>query len=148
MSTLNTKICSKCGQEKPQDQFEPGRNQCRQCRNARRKELRQKHPEKHREEATKRQEEQKKWLYSLKTQCLICGETEPVCLDFHHKDPNEKDFTISKHVSRSKENLLMEINKCVCLCANCHRKVHAGIINLQDYLDKSSLDSPQESVTE
>ena len=29
MSTLNTKICSKCGQEKPQDQFEPGRNQCR-----------------------------------------------------------------------------------------------------------------------
>ena len=148
MSTLNTKICSKCGQEKPQDQFEPGRNQCRQCRNARRKELRQKHPEKHREDAIKRYEEQKKWLHSLKTQCLICGETEPVCLDFHHKNPNEKDFTIGKHVSRSKENLLMEINKCVCLCANCHRKVHAGIINLQDYLDKSSLDNPQESVTE
>ena len=66
----------------------------------------------------------------MKTQCLICGETEPVCLDFHHKNPNEKDFTIGKRVSRSKDNLLMEINKCVCLCANCHRKVHAGIINL------------------
>lgn len=148
MSTLNTKICSKCGQEKPQDQFEPGRNQCRQCRNARRKELRHQHPEQHRKYAIDRQIKQTEWIYSLKTRCLICGESEPVCLDFHHIDPNEKEFTIGKHRNKSKENLLNEINKCVCICANCHRKVHAGIINLQDYLDKSSLDNPQESVTE
>lgn len=145
---METKICSKCGRELPLDRFEPGRNQCRDCRNARRKELRQEHPEKHREEAAKRQEEQTKWLYSLKTKCLICGETEPVCLDFHHIDPNEKDFTISKHRSKSKENLMKEIEKCVCVCANCHRKIHAGIINLEDYLDKSSPQDPEESVTE
>lgn len=145
---MGTKICSKCGRELPLDCFESGRNQCRDCRNARRKELRQEHPEKHRQEASKRQEEQAKWLYSLKKKCLICGEAEPVCLDFHHKDPNEKDFTIGKHRNKSKENLIKEIEKCVCVCANCHRKIHAGIINLEDYLDKSFPQSPEESVTE
>ena len=47
---------------------------------------------------------------------------------------NEKEFTIGKHQGRSREWLLEEIKKCVCLCSNCHRKIHAGIINLEDYL--------------
>ena len=145
---METKICSKCGRELSLERFEPGRNQCRDCRNARRKELRQQNPEKHKEEAARRQREQTEWLYSLKKECLICGENEPVCLDFHHKDPNEKDFTIGKHRNKSKENLLKEIEKCVCVCANCHRKIHAGIINLRDYLDKSSSQNPEKSVTE
>ena len=51
---METKICSKCGRELPLERFEKDRNQCRDCRNARRKELRQQNPEKHREEATKR----------------------------------------------------------------------------------------------
>jgi predicted HNH restriction endonuclease len=87
-------------------------------------------------------------LYSLKTKCIICGESEPVCLDFHHINSEDKEFTISKHRNRNKEWLLTEINKCVCLCANCHRKVHAGIINLEDYLDKSSSLNSEKSVTE
>ena len=45
---METKICSKCGRELPLDRFESGRNQCRDCRNARRKELRDANPEKHR----------------------------------------------------------------------------------------------------
>lgn len=45
---MDTKICSKCGRELPLDHFETGRNQCRDCRNARRRELRQEHPEKYR----------------------------------------------------------------------------------------------------
>lgn len=132
---METKICSKCGRELPLECFETGRNQCRDCRNARRKELRDANPEKHRQEAAKRQKEQGEWLLSLKTKCIICGETEPVCLDFHHIDPNEKEFTIGKHRNKSKENLLKEINKCVCLCANCHRKIHAGVLHLEDYLN-------------
>ena len=145
---METKICSKCGRELSLEHFEPGRNQCRDCRNARRKELRQEHPEKHREYAIKRQNKQTEWLYSLKTKCIICSESEPVCLDFHHINKEDKEFTIGKHRSRSKEWLLNEIDKCVCLCANCHRKVHAGIINLEDYLDKSSSQNPEKSVTE
>lgn len=42
---METKICSKCGRELPLDRFESGRNQCRDCRNARRKELRDANPE-------------------------------------------------------------------------------------------------------
>ena len=103
---METKICSKCGRELPLKCFETGRNQCRDCRNARRKELRDANPEKYRQEAARRQKEQSEWLLSLKTKCLICGETESVCLDFHHIDPNEKEFTIGKYRNKSKENLL------------------------------------------
>lgn len=145
---METKVCSKCGRELPLDKFEKGRNQCRDCRNARRKELRKAHPEKHRMEAKKRQDEQSEWLKTLKTKCIVCNETEPVCLDFHHINPEEKEFTIGKHRSKSKENLLKEISKCVCLCANCHRKIHAGLINLEDYLKQTSLFNPNEGVTE
>ena len=145
---MDTKVCSKCGKKLPLERFETGRNQCRDCRNARRKELRDANPSKHREESSKRQKEQTEWIHSLKTKCIICGENEPVCLDFHHKNPAEKDFTIGKNRSKGKENLLKEIKKCVCLCANCHRKVHAGIIDLNKYLNESSPCTTEESVTE
>lgn len=39
----------------------------------------------------------------MKTPCIVCGESEPVCIDFHHINPEEKEFTIGKHRSRSKE---------------------------------------------
>lgn len=145
---MDTKICSKCGRELPLDRFESGRNQCRDCRNARRKELRDANPEKYRKESARRQKEQTAWLQSLKKECIICGEKEPICLDFHHINPEEKSFTIAKHQSLGKEKLLAEIKKCVCLCSNCHRKVHAGIINLENYLNKSFPQNPEESVTE
>ena len=49
MNEVNeTKKCSKCGRELPLKCFETGRNQCRDCRNARRKELRDANPEKYR----------------------------------------------------------------------------------------------------
>ena len=135
---METKICKKCGRELPLDQFETGRNQCKDCRREYRKQRRKEHPEIHRVQAAKRQVEQGKWLNSLKTPCIVCGESEPLCIDFHHLHPTEKEFTISKYRSRGKEWLLSEIQKCVCLCANCHRKVHGGLINLDSYINKSS----------
>jgi hypothetical protein len=62
--------------------------------------------------------------------CAICGEKEPCCLDFHHL--RDKEFVVSAGVDVSKERLFDEIDKCVVLCANCHRKLHAGIISLED----------------
>ena len=41
---MENKICSKCGRELPLEAFEKDRNQCRECRNARRKELRDANP--------------------------------------------------------------------------------------------------------
>ena len=44
--------------------------------------------------------------------------------DFHHADPSKKDFAFGK-VGRSFELIKNELDKCILLCANCHRKEHA-----------------------
>lgn len=62
--------------------------------------------------------------------CKVCGEKEPVVLDLHHLDPSSKELEVSKTVNYSRERLKKEVRKCVVLCSNCHRKVHAGILQL------------------
>lgn len=44
-------------------------------------------------------------------------------------NPLEKEFTISGG-TRSFESLKLELDKCVLLCANCHRELHSGKIIL------------------
>ena len=59
--------------------------------------------------------------------CCKCSEKDPSCLDFHHVDPTKKEFMVSKLVfCKSKDRMFKEIKKCVVICANCHRKLHAG----------------------
>ena len=69
-------------------------------------------------------------LEAKKPGCKYCGEMEPVCLDFHHRDPSMKSFTIGKHTGSKYDlsKLREEIAKCDILCRNCHAKVHAGIL--------------------
>ena len=74
-------------------------------------------------------------VWKNQQKCLVCSESESSCLDLHHTDPSEKEFTIASAVRQfSEKRLQSEILKCVVLCANCHRKVHAGIIQLEEYL--------------
>lgn len=64
--------------------------------------------------------------------CLLCGEREACCLTAHHVEPGDKEFNISEAV-RGKvgmKRMISELAKCVCLCQNCHAKVHAGILKL------------------
>ncbi len=60
--------------------------------------------------------------------CQSCGYKKCFkALEFHHKDPKEKDFNIfSKSHSRSWERVKNEIDKCMLVCANCHREIHAN----------------------
>ena len=60
--------------------------------------------------------------------CIDCGENDPVCLDFHHIKGNKK-YSIANAVTKglSWETILIEINKCVVVCSNCHRKRHAAL---------------------
>lgn len=56
--------------------------------------------------------------------CADCGGSFPsVCMDFDHRDPDQKGFTISQAVSRGRTEatILAEIQKCDVVCANCHR---------------------------
>ena len=80
--------------------------------------------------------------------CCNCGYSKCIdALEFHHKDPTKKDFGISKKgVPRKWEALVLELNKCILLCANCHREEHAKnkiifckkdkITKYDDYIDK------------
>jgi hypothetical protein len=57
--------------------------------------------------------------------CQICGYNKcHGALEFHHRDPSEKDFTIAKICARKWEFLKQELDKCDLLCSNCHREVH------------------------
>lgn len=63
--------------------------------------------------------------------CLICGYSRcQEALDFHHRDPAEKDFTISHHWNRAWKVLEKEILKCALLCNRCHTEVHAGVSSI------------------
>jgi hypothetical protein len=62
----------------------------------------------------------------LKTHpCIDCGESDPRCLDFDHRNPVEKLEGIADMICRVQANnvvLATEIAKCDVRCANCHRK--------------------------
>ena len=58
--------------------------------------------------------------------CEICGYNKCLgALDFHHLDPNQKDFAISNsNIYKNLDKLKEEIDKCILVCANCHREIH------------------------
>lgn len=67
--------------------------------------------------------------------CKLCGESESCCLEFHHTD-NNKEGNISQLITNngwSWNAVKLEIDKCVVVCANCHRKIHAGIAQLVEH---------------
>ena len=61
--------------------------------------------------------------YKLSRGCSICGYNKcAAVLEFHHN--GDKDFLPNSSSGRSIENLKKEIEKCIVLCANCHRELH------------------------
>jgi hypothetical protein len=73
--------------------------------------------------------ERKQRLRALKAElrCTRCGFDHPAALEFHHRDPAQKNFQIStKGWQKSWENVLAEVALCDVLCSNCHRIEHDG----------------------
>lgn len=60
--------------------------------------------------------------------CKFCGYNRCIdALDFHHLE--EKGFGLSKDgVTRAWSKVEKELDKCVLVCANCHREIHAGLL--------------------
>ena len=79
-----------------------------------------------------RVERNKQFVLEHTTPCISCGEADPVVIDFHHLDPTEKEDGISKLIwnNSSLGKIKAEIDKSVCLCSNCHRRVHAGTLDI------------------
>ena len=64
--------------------------------------------------------------------CCRCGYNKSMrALEFHHTDPNIKDFGISHCLTRSMEELKQEVDKCILVCSNCHAEIHDEIENLK-----------------
>ena len=65
-------------------------------------------------------------------QCEFCGYSRDVsALEFHHRDESKKKFSISGDgITRSWKRTQREIDKCVLVCANCHREIHSGLLQL------------------
>ena len=60
--------------------------------------------------------------------CSQCDYNKSLwALEFHHLEDSSKDFGLSqKGLTRSIEGLRKEAAKCILVCANCHREIHAG----------------------
>ena len=129
------KTCAMCKQSKPLEDFfndkssSDGKNfRCRLCW----KSIRSERYTKRRDQEIARIQERAKNLreymkeYKSSLQCIRCGENHPACLDFHHVDSTTKSVNPSEMAGRgwSKERMQQEFDKCIVLCANCHRKEH------------------------
>ncbi len=67
-------------------------------------------------------------------ECEVCGYKKCVnALEFHHIDPNEKEFGVGENgYTRSIEAIKKELDKCILVCSNCHREIHAGLIDVDN----------------
>lgn len=61
--------------------------------------------------------------------CEVCGYDKCMeALEFHHLNESDKNFGLSeKGYARSWKRVEKELKKCVLLCANCHREIHAKV---------------------
>lgn len=111
------KKCIRCGQVRPEAEFYNKKNQsasyteCKTCMNTRN---------------IARLARIKIELVNYKgSECEFCGYSKNIkALEFHHKNPEEKDFSISDTRNHSIEYLKTEVDKCILICANCHREEH------------------------
>lgn len=62
--------------------------------------------------------------------CEVCGYSKSMsALEFHHTDPNIKEKNIARYSTRQWEKVANELDKCILVCANCHREIHDEIRN-------------------
>lgn len=115
-----SRVCPHCKESKPITEFyskrgiEGASTYCKICTNI---------------QSKARQQALKKKAVEYKGgKCQICGYDKcSAALEFHHTNPDEKEFALSHQKSASFEKVKEELDKCVLLCANCHREVHSGL---------------------
>ncbi len=76
----------------------------------------------------------KKWAVEYKGgKCEVCGYNKCIAaLEFHHRDPKEKEAAWTSIRKRSFEFIKKELDKCALLCACCHREVHFNKESFED----------------
>ena len=70
-------------------------------------------------------------LRGFDNKCQICGYNKcDSALEFHHLDPSQKEFGLCQTLNIKWNAIKEELKKCICVCANCHREIHEGLIEL------------------
>ena len=139
---MKTKICPKCELELPLDDIHFAsrydrkekmfQHICRKCQSEYRKSHYEKNKQKYIDKAKVFTESIIEWFteYKKTLKCKVCGESRYWVLDFHHRNPEEKDIDVSTLIRRgNKTKILNEIEKCDILCSNCHRDLHFKLKN-------------------
>ena len=131
--------CVKCKQGKQLSEFpvhkrkgkSRRRSECRVCFNTYYREYL--NNSKHKLLVSKKYYNNSKFVSDIKIKsgCVICGYNRcSSALEFHHLDRNTKNANVA-HIVKCKTDIIMnEIAKCVILCANCHRELEYGLIEL------------------
>jgi hypothetical protein len=140
MVNAENKVCTKCEIEKSRDLFSARKKSkdglalwCRECFkiywSKRYYENQQHYRDSHSKSRNKLREEyaRKVFEYLKNHSCIICGESDPIVLEFDHRDRNDKIESVSILILNSSwKRIEMEIQKCDVLCANCHRRKTAA----------------------
>lgn len=98
---------------------------------------------------TKRRKDLKKALVAYKGgKCEKCGYDKCIAaMDFHHENPTEKEFGLSQRgLTKSLNILKKEADKCLLLCANCHRETHDSLSEFKDITSDKHKRLPKTSV--
>lgn len=118
----STKYCNRCKREKNRSEFYNRRSfsgitsYCKSCTNS---------------QALERQRIFKQKCIDYKGgKCIICNYNKcNAALDFHHLDPNIKDFTIAEsRFTKFDNRIKLELDKCILVCSNCHREIHSKLV--------------------
>lgn len=71
-------------------------------------------------------------VYTMGEKCQLCGYDKCIqALECHHIIPSEKD-TDFKNLCQNWEKIRLELEKCILVCANCHREIHTNILKYKD----------------
>lgn len=129
---METKLCTKCGQVKPVSEFGLNKSKkdglqchCKECVKVYKKQHYEDNKQYYKDKAVAYRQAGREYLNDYKSHlvCSKCGEDRWWLLDFHHINPSEKDCEVSKLID-APNKLRKELEKCIVLCANCHRHLH------------------------
>ncbi len=124
------RTCPECGLSASTGDFVQRNPRCRPCQSAYGKDHYRRNVEYYKAKARRRQKEtvngNKRWLleYLLEHPCVDCGESDPLVLEFDHRDASTKVAAVSS-LARSGYSLSAvkrEVAACDVRCANCHRR--------------------------
>ena len=125
------KECYKCGETKEQSEFSINENKKDKLNAECQKKYFKEYYKNNKQKcinATEQNRKSKRYIFDklkLKSGCSNCGyKTHAAALEFHHIDPKSKVFTIGSNYHLPLDIVQQEIDKCIILCANCHRIEH------------------------